>query len=254
MSSTEFMPMILLKRNTVGIPMEKAVILTSGGINSTVAAALARERYEPCLLHVAWAHRTADRELAAFEQTAAALNLKNTLVAELSTMAVFGGNARVSKRYVVEDAAALGRQTPATFAPGLMPAMFSLAASWAAPLNAKKIFVGVTENHGVTGPLISELYPDYRREFIQTFNLMLQYALPADRPLEVEAPLIEMTRAEVIRLGNQLKVPFDKTWSCYCDNENPCGRCLPCVTRQTGFARAGIPDPLLLENASSNTG
>ena len=112
--------------------MDKAIILTSGGINSTVAAALARERYDPYLLHVAWGHRTADRELAAFEQTAVALDLKNTLVVELSAMAVFGGNARVSKRYPMEDAATLGRQTPATFAPGLMPAMLSLAASWAA--------------------------------------------------------------------------------------------------------------------------
>jgi 7-cyano-7-deazaguanine synthase len=234
--------------------MEKAIILTSGGINSTVAAALAREQYEPYLLHIAWGHRTADRELAAFEQTAAALELKNTLVAELSTMAVFGGNARVSKRYAVEDAAALGRQTPATFAPGLMPSMLSLAASWAAPLNAKKIILGISENHGVAGPLISELYPEYRREFVQTFNLMLQYALPHDHNLEVEVPLIELTRAEVIRLGERLKVPFDKTWSCYCDNENPCGRCLPCSTRQTGFARAGIPDPLVLENAAADAG
>ena len=227
--------------------MDKAVILASGGINSTVAAALAREKYAPALLHVAWGHRSADRELVAFEQIAAALNVEKTTVAELSCLAIFGGSARVSKRMVIEDASTLGSGTPATFTLGLLPSMLSLAAAWAGAIHAKRIILGISEDHGVPGPVISELYPDHRIEFVQAFNLMLTHAGPPGQELIVEAPLIELTRAEVVRLGQRLNVPFHRTWSCYQDNEDPCGRCRACTTRAAGFLNARIPDPLLVE-------
>ena len=229
--------------------MDTAVVLASGGINSTVAAALAREPYAPALLHVAWGHRAADRELVAFEQIASALHIDRTMVAELSCAAMFGGNARVSKRMVIEDAAALSKQTPATFMLGLLPSMLSIAATWAGAIGAKHIILGISEDHGVPGPPVSELYPDHRIEFLQAFNLMLNYAKPPDRELVVEAPLIELTRPEVIRLGQRLDVPFQKTWSCYQNNDEPCGRCRPCTTRAAGFLRARTPDPLLLKTA-----
>ncbi len=227
--------------------MDRAVVLFSSGINSTVATAVAREQYEPALLHIAWGHRTADREFACFEQLAAALRIERTMVAELSCMAAFGGNARTSKRQAIDDANALGKDTPATFALGLMPAMLSLAAAWAASMGARRIIVGTSEDYGLPGPLISGLYPDYRHEFVQVFNLMLEYAKPAGRELLVEAPLIDLTRPEVIKLGARLNVPWERTWSCYRNSDNPCGRCLGCANRANGFLRAGVPDPLLLE-------
>jgi len=229
--------------------MDRAVVLVSGGINSTVAAAIAKEQYEPALLHVAWGHRSAERELAAFESIADVLHITKTSVAELSCMAFFGGNARVSRRLSVEDASALSQtETPSTFALGLIPSMLSLAATWAASLNAKRIIIGLSEDHGVPGPKISDLYPDYRHEFLQIFNLMLDYAKPTNRELVVEAPLIDLTRAEVIQLGNRLKIPFEKTWSCYRKTDQPCGRCWSCVTRAAGFVHANAPDPLMLES------
>ncbi|GMU21607.1 MAG: hypothetical protein AMXMBFR13_16990 [Phycisphaerae bacterium] len=231
--------------------MDRAVILLSGGINSTVVAALAREQYEPALLHVAWGHRTAERELLAFEQIVGALKAERTYIVELSSLAAMGGNARTSKRLSIDDANALGRSTPTTFVLGLLPAMISVAAAWAATISAKKIILGLSENHGVGGPPMAELYPDHRREFIQIANLLLDYAKPADRELSVEVPLIELTRPEVVKLGARLGVPWDKTWSCYRNTDTPCGRCRPCVTRAAGFLRAGIPDPLLLEPAKA---
>lgn len=227
--------------------MDKAVVLLSGGINSSVAAAVAREKYELALLHIAWAHRTAERELAAFEQITAALQIEQTLVVDLHCMAIFGGNSRASKRIPIEDANALGRNVPTTFMLGLIPSMLSLAATWAGSIKAKRIILGTSEDHRISGAAISELYPDYRRDFIQAFNLMIQYAKPPDRDLVVETPLIDLGRPEVIQLGKRLKVPFDKTWSCYSNNNQPCGRCLACVSRATGFIKAKIPDPLLLE-------
>ncbi len=226
--------------------MDKAVVLASGGINSTVATAVIREQYTACLLHVGWGHRSAEREASAFQQTASAMGIETSLRVEISDLAAFGGNARASKRMSIEDASTIQKTTPATFAFGVLPSMLSVAATWANTLGAKRIIVGVSEDHGVPGPAISELYPDHRIEFVQTFNLMLKYAMPADRELVVEAPLLDLTRPEVIRLGMRLDVPFKLTWSCYASNTEPCNRCLGCHNRSAGFLQAKLPDPLIL--------
>jgi len=226
--------------------MDKAVVLASGGVNSAVAIAVTREQCTPCLLHVNWGHRTAEREAIAFQQTATSMGAESVMLLEMPGLAALGGNARASRRLSIEDASTLDKGTPATFTFGILPAMLSAAAAWAGSIGAKRIIVGVSEDHGVPGPAISELYPDRRIEFIQTFNLMLKYALPADREMVVEAPLLEMTRAEVVRLGMRLEVPFKLTWSCYANNEKPCNRCLACHSRAMGFLQARLPDPLVL--------
>ncbi|MGQ9650552.1 MAG: 7-cyano-7-deazaguanine synthase [Phycisphaerae bacterium] len=226
--------------------MDKAVVLASGGINSTVAIAVTREQYELHLLHINWGHRAAEREATAFQQTASIMGIENTMLVEMPALSIWGGNARASRRLAIEDAATLEKGTPATFAFALLPTMLSTAASWAGSIGARHLVIGVSEDHGVPGPPISELYPDYRIEFIQTFNLMLKYAIPAGQELVVEAPLLEMTRAEIVRLGTRLEVPFKLTWSCYANNEKPCDRCLGCHNRVAGFLQAKLPDPLVL--------
>jgi len=231
--------------------MDRAVVLMSGGINAAVAAAVAREHYQPALLHVAWGHRTADRELSAFESLANHFDIDQTHVAELPCMAAFGGNARVSRRISIEDASVLGPSTPTTFPVALMPGMLSLAAAWAAGIGAKRIIVGIGEDYRTTKTAISDWYPDYKRDFLQLFNLMITYAKPADSELLVEAPLLDLSRCEVVKLGKRLGVPFGKTWSCYANSDAPCCRCLACANRSAGFIQAGIPDPLLLEPAAT---
>lgn len=230
--------------------MEKAIVLVSGGLNSAVAAAVSREQYDVHLLHVQWGHRTADRELACFEQLAAWLRVEQKLVADMSWLASFGGNARTNRKVSIEDLSTLGNATPSTFVPGLMPTMLSAASAWAASMGAKRVIVGTSEDHDVPGPAISQLYPDYRREFLQTFNLMLEYAKPRNRELLVEAPLAELSRQEVVLLGRRSKLPFEYTWSCYRDGDDPCGKCLGCTTRAAGFLRSSVPDPLLLQPAA----
>lgn len=226
--------------------MEKAVVLASGGINSTVAVAVAKEQYVPYMLHVNWGHRSAEREASVFQQIATAMGVENTVLVDLPDLATFGGNARGSRRLPVEDATTIEKGTPATFVPGLLPTLISTAAALAGSIGASRIILGISEDHGVPGPAISELYPDHRIEFVQTCNLMLKYALPADREMTVEAPLLELTRPEVIRLGLRLEVPFKLTWSCYTNNDQPCNRCLACHSRSAGFLLAKLPDPLVL--------
>ena len=227
--------------------MDSAVILSSGGINGAVAAAVAREQYELALLHVTWGHRAAERELIAFEQLAAATKPKQTSIVELSSLAAFGGNARISRRIPIEQASTLGGDTPNTFMLGLTPTLLSLGTAWAGSIGAKRIFIGTSENHGVSGPAIGQLYPDHRSVFLAAFNLMLQHAKPTKRELIVTAPLLDLTKTEVIQLGRQLKVPFEHTWSCYAGNERPCDHCLSCTTRAAAFLQTGQPDPLPTE-------
>lgn len=224
--------------------MDKAVVLVSGGINSAVAAAVAREHYETSALHFSWGHRCAGRERAAFEEVTSFLDFDKKLVLDFEQLGEIGANARVNRRMAIEDAATLTQATPATFAAGVLPAMLSVAAAWADRLNAARIIVGLSEDHRVPLPPVSKLYPDHRIEFIQAFSLMLRYALPAERGITVEAPLMELSRSEIVLLGNNLGVPFAKTWSCYTNSDTPCGRCRPCVTRTAGFLEARVPDPL----------
>jgi 7-cyano-7-deazaguanine synthase len=222
---------------------DKAVVLVSGGINSSVAAAVAREKYECALLHVSWGHRAAEQEREAFEHISSILTL--------DSFTEFGGSARVSKRLAIENASALRGDIPLTFTLGLMPTMLSMATAWAGALKAKRIIVGTSEHHGVPGPVISDLYPDYRHEFIQSMNLLLHYCKPKAMPLVVEAPLIEMNRAEVIKLGQRFHIPYERTWSCYEGNSTPCRLCLACATRAAGFVQSGQPDPLLPHAATA---
>jgi 7-cyano-7-deazaguanine synthase len=231
--------------------MDRAVILVSGGINSAVAAAAMREQCQLAWLHVAWGHRSAERELIAFEAMAHHFKADPTLVAELSCMAAIGGNARASRRLSIEDAEVLTGKTPSTFAAGLLPAMISVAAAWAASLKARRIILGIASDHQTGRYPLSQLYPDHRREFAQACNLMLAYATAPGQEIRVETPLMDLSRPEVIKLGRRLGVPFDRTWSCYADNETPCQRCLGCADRAAGFVRAGVPDPLMAVPASA---
>jgi 7-cyano-7-deazaguanine synthase len=229
--------------------MHKAVVLVSGGVNSLVAAAAARQQYELALLHVAWGHRSAARERACFDEIAAHLKTEQTRVAEIDCLLTLAGGARVNKRLAIEDASTISAGdavAPPSFSFGVLPALLSLAAAWAGNLGARRIILGTGENHGTSPIPISHLYPDHRREFVQAFNLMLQYAKPRDRELFVETPLLELTRPEVVKLGDVMGVPFEHTWSCFAESDEPCGRCLGCTNRTAGFLQAGVPDPLLL--------
>jgi 7-cyano-7-deazaguanine synthase len=233
--------------------MDKAVVLMSGGVNSLVAAAAVREQYEVCLLHVAWGHRSAERERMCFERIGPLLKIEHSKLADLSCMMTLGTGARVARRQSFEDASTIEADLdapPASFTPGLLSNLLSLAATWAGQIEARRIVIGTSENHGTSRIPISHLYPDYRREFLQSFNLVLQYGRPRNRELAIEAPLLELSRSEVVKLGDAMEVPFEQTWSCLASSDNPCGRCLGCHNRTAGFLQAGVPDPLLLEPAN----
>ena len=220
----------------------RAVVLASGGLDSTVTAAIAkREGYDLFFLTIAYGQRHAV-EVDRARQVAAALGVSNHLVMNLDLRAI-GGSALTSPAAVPKDRAAHERsQTiPVTYVPGRNLIFLSIAAAHAEVVGASLIYFGanVLDYSG---------YPDCRPEFIRAFETAVKEGTKAGTegtPLQVKAPLLMLTKAEIIQRGIELHVPFHLTHSCYDPvGDQACGRCDSCVIRREGFAKAGGVDPI----------
>ncbi len=224
---------------------EKSVVLCSGGLNSAVAAAIIVKESTAALLHVRYGNRAAEREEALFEKQADFFGVKERLVVDLPHLAVIGGNARVSRNRQVEDALAVGEGPCNCYVPGLIGTLVNVGLSWASTIGASKIVLGVSEDLGPPAPKTRSVFPDYSREFLLLCNHLVEDCT-RHRPITVDAPIIDLKRSEIIKIGNRLNAPLDQTWSCLSSGSEPCGGCIGCATRSRGFLDAGIPDPLLL--------
>jgi 7-cyano-7-deazaguanine synthase len=221
---------------------ERAVVLASGGLDSTVAAALARrDGYALHLLTVAYRQRHAV-EVERSRQVAAALGATQHVVIELDLRAIGGsaltGDVSVPKR---RTDAERNRGVPVTYVPGRNLIFLSLAAAHAEALEASVVYFGanVIDYSG---------YPDCRPEFIKAVEAALNVGTKAGmqgKSIEIRTPLLRMTKAEIIRLGLTLNVPFHLTHSCYDPiGTIACGQCDSCLIRKRGFEEAGVVDPI----------
>ena len=220
----------------------RAVVLASGGLDSTVTAAIAKqEGCELFFLTMAYGQRHAV-EVERARQVAAALGVANHLVMNLDLRAI-GGSALTGPAAVPKDREGNERsQTiPVTYVPGRNLIFLSIAAAHAEVVGASLIYFGanVLDYSG---------YPDCRPEFIRAFEVAVKEGTKAGtegNPLHVKAPLLMLTKAEIIRQGIELHVPFHLTHSCYDPvGDQACGRCDSCVIRREGFAKAGVVDPI----------
>ena len=217
---------------------QKAVVLLSGGLDSATALAIARERGYACYaLSFDYGQRHAI-ELHAARQIATALGVVEHKVLPLSLDAI-GGSALTDSAIEVPDEG--GEGIPVTYVPARNTVFLSLALGWAEVLGARDLFVGVNA-------VDYSGYPDCRPEYIQAFEKLANLATKAGAEgehFQVHAPLIEMTKAEIIRQGSRLGVDYALTVSCYQADEQgrACGRCDSCRFRAQGFAEAGVPDP-----------
>lgn len=216
-----------------------AVVLLSGGLDSATTLAIARaEGYVPFCLSVDYGQRHG-AELAAAARVAVSLGAREHRTVHID-MNQFGGSALTDLGIAVPTAGiALG--IPVTYVPARNTVMLSLALAWAEVLGSQDIFVGVNA-------VDYSGYPDCRPEFIRAYEAMANLATKAAVEgwrLHIHAPLIEMTKAEIIRRGTELGVDFGLTVSCYqADPEGrACGLCDSCRLRRAGFETAGIPDP-----------
>jgi len=223
------------------------VILASGGLDSTVTAALAkREGYELNLLTIDYGQRHRF-EIECAKKIAAWLGVRDHKILQLD-LGIFGGSALTDMIPVPTDRLSHEREhgIPSTYVPARNTIFLSLALAYAEVLNATKIFFGanIRDYSG---------YPDCRPEFIQAFMEVAKQGTRLGQegtPVEVVAPLLFMTKREIITKGQELQVPFALTSSCYQPgpDHRPCGHCDSCLIRQEGFQEAQISDPAIMSS------
>ena len=218
-----------------------AVVLLSGGLDSYTAAAIARsEGFELFALTVGYGQRHAT-ELESARAVARALGVSRHIECDVN-LSLFGGSSLTSSEPVPKDRPLDDGGIPSTYVPARNTVFLSLALAWAEVLGARDIFIGVNA-------IDYSGYPDCRPEFIAAFEQLATLATAAGvggGRFSVHAPLIRMTKAEIIRRGVELELDYGLTHSCYDpDAAGPCGHCDSCALRAQGFAQAGIADPLL---------
>lgn len=217
---------------------KKAVVLLSGGLDSATALAMAKADGYACYalsLDYGQRHQT---ELNAARQVAATQGVEAHKIFQLDLTQI-GGSALTDKTIDVPETPTEG--IPVTYVPARNTIFLSLALGWAEVLDASDIFVGVNA-------VDYSGYPDCRPEYIAAFQRLMNLATRAGvegKPFTIHAPLIKMSKADIIRAGTGLGVDYGLTVSCYAADEQgrACGKCDSCRLRKAGFEAAGIPDP-----------
>jgi len=222
-------------------PWPPAVVLVSGGLDSATCLAIARaEGYACHALSFAYGQRH-EAELAAARRVATAIGAVQHRVMTID-LAAFGGSALTDPSIAVPETPSDG--IPVTYVPARNTILLSMALAWSEVLGAHDIFIGVNA-------VDYSGYPDCRPEFIESFERMANLATRAGvegvTRLRIRAPLISLSKAEIIRRGGALGVDYGLTVSCYqADGQGrACGVCDSCRLRRDGFAAAGVPDPTL---------
>ena len=222
--------------------MRKAVCLLSGGLDSTTVLYAARsEGYSVMALTVHYG-QLHEKEIKCAEQIASELGLEHYTV---RVSLPWKGSALLDPQVPMplgRDASQMPKEIPSTYVPARNSIFLSLAASYAEARKAEAIFIGANA-------LDYSGYPDCRPEFFQAFSHVIRQGTKMGcegKKISIIAPLLKLSKKEIIELGVSLNVPFKKTWSCYRGEEYPCGECDSCILRSKGFAEAGMTDPLTL--------
>lgn len=219
----------------------KAVVLLSGGLDSATTLYLARSKgYRCCCLVVDYGqrHRREVRSARAVAQAARCSFQMVRLRLPWGGSALTDPSLSVPKGRSLEE---IGRGVPATYVPARNTLFLSLASGFAEAIGAEAIFIGANE-------IDFSGYPDCRPEYYRAFQRVVQRGTKAGvegRSIRIVTPLIRKTKAQIVRLAMRLKVPLERTWSCYEGRRKPCGRCDSCLLRSKGFQEAGWADPAL---------
>ena len=228
--------------------MSRAVVLLSGGLDSTTTLAVAaRDKRELFAMTFAYRQRHA-AEVEAARRIAKGARVTDHVVVSID-LRTFGGSALTSSDIPVPKGGSAASPIPLTYVPARNTIFLSYALAWSEVLGARDIYIGVNA-------LDYSGYPDCRPEYVQAFETMAALATRAGvegSPTKIRAPLIGMTKAEIIRLGLSLGVDYSQTTSCYdpTPTGKPCGQCDACVLRLKGFSEAGRKDPLQYPATSS---
>jgi 7-cyano-7-deazaguanine synthase len=214
-----------------------AVIAVSGGLDSCVTAAIAKQDYELSFTHFNYGQRTEKRELKAFNEIADFYNVDKRLIIDYSHLSKIGGSSLTDDKIAVSKADLLNKNVPSSYVPFRNANILSACVSWAEVLKAKAVFIGAVFED-------SSGYPDCRPVFFEAFEKMVTLGTKPDTSIKIVTPIIYLSKAEIVKKGIQLNAPLHLTWSCYQSEEEACGVCDSCALRLRGFQQTGIEDPI----------
>ena len=214
-----------------------AVVCVSGGMDSCVTAALAALSHRLAFLHADYGQRTEDRERACFHRLADHFRAEHRLVADFPALGSIGGSSLTDLSIPVREGEPEAGQVPTSYVPFRNAHLLAAATSWGEVLGAEAVFVGAVEED-------SSGYPDCRPEFYRAYQRVVELGTRPETRIRIVTPVIAMSKADIVREGRKLHVPFEMTWSCYQSEELACGVCESCRLRLRGFAQAGVADPL----------
>jgi 7-cyano-7-deazaguanine synthase len=232
---------------TANSETSKGVVLLSGGMDSCVSAAIARERHGAgniALLHAGYGQRTEERERRAFEGIADFYGVSQgqRLVVQLDHFRAIGGSALTDAKIAVPEnelgaAGPHGSSIPVTYVPFRNAHFLSVAVSWAEAIGAEAVYIGAVAED-------SSGYPDCRAEYYQVFQELVRVGTRPETHIEIRTPVIALKKSEIIRRGIELGAPLHLTWSCYQNEDRACGVCDSCLLRLAAFREARVTDPL----------
>jgi 7-cyano-7-deazaguanine synthase len=222
----------------------QAVVLLSGGMDSCVTLAIARERHgvdNVAVLHAGYGQRTQAREQRAFAEIADFYGIRERLIVQLDHFRAIGGSALTDLKIVVPEGE-LHAQTsdgkiPVTYVPFRNAHFLSAAVSWAEVIGAKAVYIGAVAED-------SSGYPDCRPEYYRAFQELVRAGTRPETRIEIITPVITLKKSEIIRRGVELGAPLHLTWSCYQSEDAACGACDSCLLRLRAFTEAGVADPI----------
>ncbi len=216
-----------------------AVVCLSGGMDSAVTAALAARTHQIAALHANYGQRTEARELSSFLALADrfAIPAERRLVVDFTSLRQIGGSSLTDRTMAVRHGEPEEGVVPTSYVPFRNAHLLAAATSWAEVMGATAVFVGAVEAD-------SSGYPDCRPAFFEAFAQAIRLGTRADTRIDIHTPVIGMAKADIIRTGQALGVPFELTWSCYEADDRACGACESCRLRLAAFAAAGAADPI----------
>ena len=215
-----------------------AIVLVSGGMDSCVTAAIAAaENDSTAFLHISYGQRTESRERQAFNDIADFYGVANRLDVSIEYLAKIGGSSLTDGKIPVSAADLSSKEIPSSYVPFRNANMLAIATSWAEVLGANGIYIGAVGED-------SSGYPDCRPEFYEAFQKTIDTGTKPATHIEIRTPIIQLSKAEIVKKGLELCAPLHLTWSCYRSEDLACGTCDSCALRLRGFEQAGIEDPL----------
>lgn len=215
----------------------KAIVLVSGGMDSLITAAIASKNYILSFLHINYGQKTEKRELIAFNDIADYYKVSERLVINAEHLSKIGGSSLTDTKIEVSRANLNYKGIPTSYVPFRNANFLSIAVSWAEVIRTERIYIGAVEED-------SSGYPDCRKIFYDSFNEVIKTGTKQDTDIIIETPIINLKKSEIIKLGFEMQVPFELSWSCYKSEDNACGECDSCALRLRGFEEAGYDDPL----------